>query len=39
MLYLSDIAEKKLDLVPTEEDKRKLDEMVPKIRVIERKER
>jgi hypothetical protein len=35
-LFLSNIAEKKFDLVPTEEDKRKLNEMVPKVRVIEK---
>lgn len=38
MEYLSDVAEKKLDLVPTEEDYKKLNEVVPKIRVVERKE-
>lgn len=39
MLYISDAAEKKLDLVPTEEDKRRLEELVPKVRTVERRER
>jgi hypothetical protein len=36
-LFLSDIAEEKLQLVPTEEDKRQLSELVPKVRAVERK--
>ncbi|KAI5844592.1 hypothetical protein DFP73DRAFT_594695 [Morchella snyderi] len=39
MLYISDAAEKKLDLVPTEEDKRRLEELVPKVRAVERREK
>ncbi|CCX09754.1 Similar to hypothetical protein PTRG_11321 [Pyrenophora tritici-repentis Pt-1C-BFP]; acc. no. XP_001941652 [Pyronema omphalodes CBS 100304] len=37
-LYLSDVAEEKLGFTPTAEDKRKLDEIVPKIRTVERRD-
>lgn len=38
MQYLTDVAEKKLNLVPKEEDFKKLEEVVPRIRVVERRE-
>jgi hypothetical protein len=34
-LYISDAAEKKLGYTPTEEDKRKLREAMPKIRIVD----
>ncbi|THW06816.1 hypothetical protein D6D25_08077 [Aureobasidium pullulans] len=34
-LFLSDTAEEKLGYTPTEEDKRKLREAMPRIRVVE----
>lgn len=38
MEFLSDVAERKLDLVPTEDDIKRLDMVIPRIRVVERKE-
>jgi len=35
-LLLTDVAEEKFDLVPSEEDKRRLKELVPKVRVVDR---
>ncbi|KAG0129249.1 hypothetical protein HOY82DRAFT_488357, partial [Tuber indicum] len=35
-LLLTDVAEEKFDLVPSEEDKRQLKELVPKVRVVDR---
>ena len=35
-IYLTDQAEKKFDLVPTDRDKEKLEGVVPRIRVVER---
>ena len=37
-LYLSDHAEDKFNLKATEEEKKKLNEMIPKIRIIDRPE-
>lgn len=38
-MFLSDLAEKKFGLEPTPEDKRKLEEMIPKIRSVEKGQR
>lgn len=35
-LYTTDTAEKAFDMVPSEEDKKKLDQSIPKIRVVEK---
>jgi hypothetical protein len=35
-LLLTDVAEEKFDLVPSEEEKRRLKELVPKVRVVDR---
>ncbi|KAL7270731.1 hypothetical protein RUND412_006557 [Rhizina undulata] len=34
-LYVSDAAEEKFDLLPTEADKKRLEELVPRIRVVD----
>ncbi|KAK4917423.1 hypothetical protein LTR17_027070 [Elasticomyces elasticus] len=36
-LMASDVAEEKLGLVPTEEDKQRLKEAIPKIHAVDRK--
>lgn len=38
MECLSDVAERKLDLVPTEDDMKRLGDVIPRIRVVERKQ-
>lgn len=38
MECLSDVAERKLDLVPTEDDVKRLGDVIPRIRVVERKQ-
>lgn len=38
MESLSDVAEKKFDLVPTEDDMRRLENAIPKFRAVKRKE-
>lgn len=35
-LYSTDTAEKAFDMVPTDEDKKKLDQSIPKIRVVDK---
>ncbi|KAF8252986.1 hypothetical protein K440DRAFT_627149 [Wilcoxina mikolae CBS 423.85] len=35
-LFLTDVAEKTFGLSPTEEDKKKLEALVPKVRAVER---
>ncbi|PVH98097.1 hypothetical protein DM02DRAFT_657659 [Periconia macrospinosa] len=38
-LYLSDKVEEKLGFVPTEQDKKELQDAIPKISVVERRSR
>ncbi|KAH7036273.1 hypothetical protein B0J12DRAFT_744424 [Macrophomina phaseolina] len=35
-LYTTDTTEKAFNMVPTEEDKKKLDQSIPKIRVVDK---
>lgn len=38
MEILSDVAEEKFHLVPTEDDRKRLESAIPRFRVVERKE-